>query len=298
MRFKVLNLLILILCGISVTSCFQDDKSESLGETSGFLPGDGVVSYTGYAPLADRPVRIHYHIPAGGNSMKMPVLFVFPGQERNAGEYLAAWRSESEQRNIMVFAFEFPESSYTTEQYIEGGLFRGNSLLAPSEWTFAVVESVFDAVRKDTGSSQTKYDMWGHSAGAQFVHRYVTLMPDARVNRAISANAGWYTLSDVNVAYPYGLKNTGFAASGLADLFHRNLIIHLGTADTSRSGLNTSAGAEAQGANRYQRGTYYFAESKRISDSGGHLFDWTKHEVKGVAHEFAKMAVAAVDILY
>ena len=298
MRTGVWRLLVAVLCGILVTSCAKDEQSGSLGETSGFLPGDGVVSYTGYAPLASRPVRIHYHIPTGGDSKKMPVLFVFPGQERNAGDYLSAWRSEAEKRKIMVFAFEFPEASYSTEQYIEGGLFNGSTLLSPSEWTFALVESVFDAVRRDTGSSQTRYDMWGHSAGAQFVHRYVTLMTAARLNQAVSANAGWYTLPDLNLAYPYGLKNTGVSASALSSLFGCNLIVHLGTADTSRAGLNTSAGAEAQGANRYQRGTYYFAEAGRLSARGNYAFRWTKYEAAGVGHEFAKMAVAGANILY
>ena len=99
--------------------------------------------------------------------------------------------------------------TYSTAQYIEGGMFQGNTLLDRSEWTFSLIKSVFDTVRKDTGSSRTKYDMWGHSAGAQFVHRYVTFMPDTRVDRAVSANAGWYTLPDVDVAYPYGLKKYG-----------------------------------------------------------------------------------------
>lgn len=177
---RVANLLILLIA-VLMTSCFKDDESESLGETSKFLPGDGIVTYSGYAPLADRPVRIHFHIPANGDMKKMPMLFVFPGLERNAADYLNAWRTEASNRNVMVFVFEFPTETYSTAQYIEGGMFQGNTLLDRSEWTFSLIESVFDTVRKDTGSSRTKYDMWGHSAGAQFVHRYVTFMPDTRV---------------------------------------------------------------------------------------------------------------------
>lgn len=74
---RVANLLILLIA-VLMTSCFKDDESESLGETSKFLPGDGIVTYSGYVPLADRPVRIHFHIPANGDMKKMPVLFVFP----------------------------------------------------------------------------------------------------------------------------------------------------------------------------------------------------------------------------
>lgn len=299
MMVRGINLLILALCTVFITSCLSDDKPESLGETSKFLPGDGILTYTGYAPLVDRPIRIHFHIPVGGEMKNMPVLFVFPGLERNASDYLAAWRNEASKRNIMVFVFEFPAGSYSTEQYIEGGMFHGNTMLDRSKWTFSVVEAVFDAIREDTGSSRKKYDLWGHSAGAQFVHRYVTFMPDARIDRAVSANAGWYTLPDVNIAYPYGLKNTGaLSSSQLEALFARQLVVHLGTADTDRGGLNTSTGAEAQGANRYQRGTHFFAEAMRLSTKGGYSLNWNKYDVQGVAHEFTKMAVAGAKILY
>ena len=103
----------------------------------------------------------------------------------------------------------------------------------------------------------------------------------------------------MDVAYPYGLKNTDVATtSRVASLFARKLIVHLGTADTDRNGLNTSAGAEAQGANRYQRGKYYFSEAKRISTKDGCSLNWDKYEVAGVAHEYAKMAAAGAKILY
>lgn len=138
---RVANLLILIIA-VLMTSCFKDDESESLGETSGFLPGDGIVTYSGYAPLADRPVRIHFHIPVNGDMKKMPVLFVFPGLERNADDYLNAWRAEASNREVMVFVFEFPTETYSTAQYIEGGMFQGNTLLDRSEWTFSLIESV------------------------------------------------------------------------------------------------------------------------------------------------------------
>lgn len=59
---RVANLLILLIA-VLMTSCFKDDESESLGETSKFLPGDGIVTYSGYAPLADRPVRHTFSYP-------------------------------------------------------------------------------------------------------------------------------------------------------------------------------------------------------------------------------------------
>ena len=48
--------------------------------------------------------------------------------------------------------------------------------------------------------------LWfGHSAGAQFVHRYIYQYP-GHVQRAVLSAAGWYTLPDEMVEFPYGLQ--------------------------------------------------------------------------------------------
>ncbi len=50
------------------------------------------------------------------------------------------------------------------------------------------------------------YKIYGHSAGAQFVHRYLLITKEPAVDQAVIANAGWYTvISDNN--YPYGIRN-------------------------------------------------------------------------------------------
>lgn len=294
------RLLFLFTAALSVCGCLKDDWPESPSAAAGgFAPGEGIVAYTGYAPLAARPVRVHYYIPQDGDMATMPVLFVLPGQERNAADYLAAWHNEAALRHIMVFALEFPASDYSSSQYNEGGMFDGSVPLDPEQWSFAVVESLFDTIRSDTGSARTTYDMWGHSAGAQFVHRYVTFMPQIRLRRAVSANAGWYTLPDPDTAYPYGLKGTSYAGqTHLRTIFARDLAVHLGTADTGRSGLNTSEGAEAQGPDRYSRGRCYYACAQAVSEDTGSPFIWSKTEVEGVGHEYAKMAAAGAAWLY
>ena len=45
--------------------------------------------------------------------------------------------------------------------------------------------------------------MFGHSAGAQFTHRYMLLSKDKRISNAVVANAGWYTFIN-NAKFPYG----------------------------------------------------------------------------------------------
>lgn len=42
-----------------------------------------------------------------------------------------------------------------------------------AQGSFSAIEDVFDAVRKANASAARSYDIYGHSAGAQFVHRLV-----------------------------------------------------------------------------------------------------------------------------
>lgn len=296
---RISQIIVTLLLPVLFTSCWADDVESPTPESATFAPGSSVIDYAGYAPLADRPVKVHYNIPQKGDISKMPVLFVLPGLERNAADYLASWKPLSEAGNFMVFVIEFPKQTYSTDQYIEGGMFENGRPVDRESWSFSLIEPLFNKIKTDTGSKKKKYDMWGHSAGAQFVHRYVTFMPEAAIDRAVSANAGWYTVPDVNVEYPYGLKDSGFADDAtLRHLFSTELIVQLGTADTSRDGLNTSAGAEAQGATRFARGNYYFNAGERIAAAGSYNFNWTRVEVPGVAHEYDKMASAAANLLY
>lgn len=293
---KFLSLLFIIFT-FFFTACWNDD--DTLGNNSDLSnPGQGIIEYSGYEPLKDRPVKVHFYIPTGGDMSKMPILFVFPGTGRNANDYLAAWINTAKQKHIMVFALEFPANLYSSSQYIEGGMYSKGSLLPETSWTFSMMEPLFDFIRNETGSEQYHYDMFGHSAGAQFVHRFMTFKPTNRVNRAVSANAGWYTVPDFTIEYPYGLKNSPATAQGISIFLKKKLILHLGTSDNNPddSSLNHSAGADAQGMHRYARGLNYWKKAQDNS-SGIHL-NWQKVEETGVAHEFAKMATAAGKLLY
>ena len=44
--------------------------------------GEGKFTYKDYPPFANRPVDVHYYIPASGDVRHMPIVFVFEGADR------------------------------------------------------------------------------------------------------------------------------------------------------------------------------------------------------------------------
>lgn len=318
---RFLTLIALLLTTTLLTACWEDDvmppadppSVDDGGEgtpeegtpTISLTQDNGVHSFTysGVAALKDKPVTIHYLIPSAGDMAKMPILFVFPGEDRSAAAHLACFSDWAKAQRVMVFAFEFPTAHYpTTTEYILGSINTKQSaagVVTKDKWNFQYVEAVFREIRLFTHTTRTSYDMWGHSAGAQYVHRFCTFMEDAHVSRAIAANSGWYTLADAGTSFPYGYKEITDVdwTKQLPRVFARTLVVQLGGADTSTSGLNTNEGSVAQGATRLARGQYYYETSKSLAASRSLPFKWTLQIVPGVGHDALRMAQAAQSVL-
>ena len=77
--------------------------------------------------------------------------------------------------------------------------------LPPSHWSYTIIEDLFSAV-VSMGVQRKGYNIYGHSAGAQFVHRLVQFLPTCRVETAVAANSGWYTMPCLLARWPYGWR--------------------------------------------------------------------------------------------
>src|SRR5699024_1051299 len=143
--------------------------------------------------------------------------------------------------------------------------------------TYSLIEPVFDKVISLTGSDQKRYDMFGHSAGSQFAHRFFLFKKDIRIDKVISSNAGWYTMTDFDIGFPYGLKNTAVNEEILKQRFEQHLVIQLGENDNDPNAryLRTADEAMEQGAHRFERGHFFFDRAKEISKEMGIDLGWT-----------------------
>ncbi len=262
------------------------------------IEGTGSYTFAAYAPLEDKPVRVYYHVPDDADA-DTPIVFVFHGVNRNADDYRNAWIGLAEEHGLLILAPEFSDLYYPgSSRYNLGNVFsNGNDATGPnpeSVWTFSVVEPIFEQALVRLDSDQEVFHAWGHSAGAQFVHRLALLVPDGPYGTLISANAGWYTIPDPEVDFPYGLGKTP-SADAEPDWYGLDLSVHAGDQDTNpdSAALRHTPEADAQGLNRWDRAHYFWERAEALSDEADVPLAWSFLEVPGVGHDDAGMAEAA-----
>ena len=253
-----------------------------------------------YKSKGNPDVRAFILVPENLNSATR-IILVMSGVQRNADEYLNSWTIWASQNNYIAISPNFDEKNWDGSRgYNLGNVFTGDegkgALNPRSKWSFTIVEGIYQQVRSEFNLSDDQFDIFGHSAGAQFVHRFMLFNPQAKVRTAIAANPGWYTLPDLNHNYSYGLKHPmlSFTKQDLIDWTNRRIIIMRGTADTSREGaLRKTPEADAQGQNRFERAAFMFAKIKALNLQT----KWQLIDVEGVNHNQQKMAIAAQEFL-
>jgi len=229
------------------------------------------------------------------DAVRGPIWFVMHGAGRGAEGYLRAAAPVAERHDALAIAIEFSRDAYRTQQDYTlnvGG--------------YAEVERVFEAVRRSLGGRQQGYYLFGHSAGAQFVHRLITFLPEARVLGAVAANAGWYTLPLAGDAphfeMPYGLRGSALERADVRRLFATPLTVLLGARDTATPDadrlLRGTRAAMAQGPTRLARGRHYFATARRAAAAIGEPLKWRLAVVPRAAHEVTQVIGSAGFFLF
>jgi pimeloyl-ACP methyl ester carboxylesterase len=229
-----------------------------------------------------------------------PIVFVMHGVVRNGKGVRNSWIRHSRDGGFLLVVPEFPAYDYPTEAYQLGNVHDGNGRPLPREkWTFNAIEKLFDRAKVLTANQVDQYHIYGHSAGGQFVHRFVLFMPGARYARAIAANAGFYTFPTEDAAYPYGLRGTPITGQPKQAIFSRDFVLLLGETDTNRDRyLLQTPQADAQGPTRFERGKSYFRVATEIAKKENSTFNWRLITVADVGHSSAQMASAAVRELF
>lgn len=250
---------------------------------------------------AGRHITVWLYTPAGATP-QTPVVVVMHGIQRNGEDFLADWIPLAQERKFLLVVPEFSKEQFPGDEgYIYGNTVdKAGRALPREQWSFSVIEPLFDAVKARTGNRTERYRLYGHSAGAQFAQRFVYFVPAARAERVVTANAGWYMLPDLSVAFPYGLKNTPVTEADLRHALALPLTVLLGTADvdSKAKALRHTPESDAQGMFRFARGNYFFARAEEAAKRLGLPLGWKLATAPGVAHSDKNMSPFAVKALF
>lgn len=248
-----------------------------------------------------RQVTVRYLLPSQATP-ESPVVIVMHGVGRNGADYLNDWMPYARKLGFLLIVPEFSKTQFPGEEGYNSGntVDRSGRALSREQWSYSAIEPIFDAVKARTGSRAGRYRLFGHSAGAQFVHRFLYFIPEARVERAVAANAGWYMLPDLTVDFPYGLKGSPVTELDLRHALAVPLTVLLGTADTDPvlHSLRHTPEADAQGMHRLARGKYFYARAEEAARTRGLRLGWTLATAPGVDHNDAAMTPFALGYLF
>ena len=242
---------------------------------------------------------VFYHLPKTiDNDTK--VLFVVHGNTRNADDYLNTWIRLTKDKNIAIFAPHFKRSSFISFNTLQMSTSSGKIRTDTDLYLHNSIDTLFKYIKAKFKLNDKLYDIYGHSAGAQFVHRYLLMSDNPSVNKAVAANAGWYTFLN-GADFPYGVKNPPISLtdSNVKKFLSTNLYILIGTNDIDvDSSINKSKGAQKQGINRLQRAKNFFTYTESIVEQNNLEFKWKYQAVPGAPHSNKVMSKAAVLVLF
>ena len=288
-----------ILCaGFLLSSPSHNRSAESAGLPVG-KSSYGFVEQTG---VTSDPIRIYAYRSAGWKPGKV-IVVVFHGSNRNAKNYRSGWVGPAEDNNLLIICPEFTQAKYPGIRYYNTGnimdRMSGNGILQPqSRWVFPAIDRIINDIKTRTGAQESPVVVFGHSAGAQMVHRYAIFGGRTDACLIMPANAGWYTMPDTKVSFPYGLGGVPVSREKLVSAFAKPVVVLLGEEDNKRNAkLRTTPKADRQGLNRLARGKNFFKTAKIKAAELGVPFNWKLVTVPKVGHQGAKMANAAVKVI-
>ena len=251
-------------------------------------------------------IEVFYHVPTSYTASSK-VVFALHGGSRDAEGIRNNMIQKSIDYNFIVIAPKFSSSNFSLGDgynlgnvYVDGDNPSTNTLNDENEWSFSIIEPLFDSVKSSLSLESEKYNLFGFSAGAQFVHRFIQFKPNARFDKVVAGAAGWYTVPNNSIPFPYGYQNSILISTNLNNLLSSDLHVQVGALDNNpnSAGLRHNEYADAQGLNRVTRAVHFFETGQNIADSSNYNFNWSLHIIQSAGHNLIPNAENACDVMF
>ena len=240
------------------------------------------------------PITVWYYLPPAVEA-NTRVVFLLHGDSRTGREARDLGVRYARDGRFILLAPEFDEEHFPGDSYSFGGMVDTARRLRPrNDWTLLIIEQLFEHVRARWKLKATTYDAIGHSGGAQFLHRLVLFVPEARFARAIASSPGRYAFPTPAQQVPYGMGGTD-AAALVKRAFQRDFVLLLADRDTADRVREPEAMAE--GTNRFTRGLRFFATAVEQANELGVPFHWQLRIKHGADHSPQEAVASAFAVL-
>jgi len=305
---KSRSILILIIITLFHSCSSKNDGLiglDNFTELNSQSEGSGTFPFV-YNSNTNKSLDVYCHIPENSDS-STPIVFLFHGNNRNANEYRNSLVAKA---NLYGFILLVPE--FTTTQFPGGdGYNLGNvftdgdnpsasSLNNESEWAFSVIEPLFTYAIQNLNNQSSKYHIIGHSAGAQFAHRFLFFKPLARIDKMVASAAGWYTTLDLETNFPYGINASPLEDINFSLLFSKQLTILVGSNDNdpNSSALRHNSIVDLQGLNRLDRAISFYNNAQSKAADLNVNFEWDFVINPNEDHNYLIAVSKASDIIF
>ena len=305
---KSRSILILIIITLFYSCSSKNDGLiglDNFTELNSQSEGSGTFPFV-YNSNTNKSLDVYCHIPENSDS-STPIVFLFHGNNRNANEYRNSLVAKA---NLYGFILLVPE--FTTTQFPGGdGYNLGNvftdgdnpsasSLNNESEWAFSVIEPLFTYAIQNLNNQSSKYHIIGHSAGAQFAHRFLFFKPLARIDKMVASASGWYTTLDLETNFPYGLNTSPLEDINFSLLFSKQLTILVGSNDNdpNSSALRHNSVVDLQGLNRLDRAISFYNNAQSKAADLSVNFEWDFVINSNEDHNYLIAVSKAADIIF
>jgi hypothetical protein len=262
----------------------------------------GFFLYSDRAAQLHRTIRVFHACPPSG-IRDAPIIIAMHGMDRAAAEFRDAMTGPSVRNGAIVLVPEFDMNQFPDFYAYNCGGVRlpppSNVVLPRDHWNFGMVDRLFAYVRDSIGSSRTTFGLFGNSAGAQYVLRYLALTAAGAVDAAVAANCGVYMLPDLAAEYPIGMGGLDLDDRHLRRYLGRRLVILLGDADNDphAADLPRMDYAMSQGPHRLARGLWHFQHCAELAAALGVSFGWKLEIARGAGHVSQQIYDHGADIL-
>jgi len=245
-------------------------------------------------------IPVWYHLPED-----LPpdsrIVMVLHGTSRTAEASRDNWSRPAEDNRFVVAVPHFEKRHFSDAAYAYGNFWSPVPPFAPVGWERShgmILDLLFEEVNAALGWNKPQFTLYGHSAGAAFAHRYLALALMDRVEQAVLANAGWYSLLEPGKPIPVGFDGCDLPTSRVRRLLEKDVTVLVG--DRDRVGPYPDWWPEChleQGPHRVARSQTYFSSAEDLARRLAVPFNWRWESVPGVGHENARMIAPAARLL-